>query len=1165
MATQLTGLSKKVFDDRYALKDRDGKQTEFAPEETWERVGKAIAAVEATPQKREHWAGEFTKVLSGFQFVPGGRILSGAGSGVPVTFYNCFVIPSPDDSRGGILDSVKLMVEIMSRSGGVGVNLSSLRPRGAYVRGVNGSASGAVSFGGLYSYATGLITQGGSRRGALMLMLNDDHPDIEEFITVKRTMGLVTNANLSVCISDRFMEAVKENADWDLRWGGKVYKTLKAKALWDLICDSAWASGEPGTFFVERANKRSNTWYFEKLISTNPCVTGDTRVATNDGLIRIDELAASSRPLRAVLDTRMDAAHADAPVECAFRTGRKRVYRLETSEGYTVRLTADHRVRTTRGFIPASELRKDDAILIRNRKGGFGTTGDATTGRLIGWYVGDGHYNTSKKALVYSFFGSEKRELTPMFSRAINAVVATRKTAWATQRAYDPVHAVAIDERDEERVSSRRLAQIFGTMGIDLAGEKLRVPEVVFRGNEDMQRGFLAALFTADGQVSGSLEKGVSVRLTSISRELLQDVQQVLLNFCIPSTIYENRRMEQRRTMPDGRGGMRAYTCAAQHDLVIAKSALRTFAGSVGFLTNEKQSRLEALIVQYRRGPYASTFTARFSGLVPLGIEDVYDLTEPITHSFVANGLVVHNCGEQPLGPWSVCNLGSLNVAAFAIDHGIDQPAEFDWERFRWAARTATRFLDNVIDATYYPYEENRTAQMGIRRQGLGFMGLGDLLIRMHVRYGSTEGVELTRQLYRTMRDESYRASVEIAKEKGTFPKFDREKYLEGWFIQRLPEDIREGIREHGIRNAVLLTQAPTGTTSLFAGVTSGIEPVYDFVFIRKDRIGEHEVYHPRYRQWLDTHPGATPPDYFVNAKQLTPEEHVRTQAAAQEFIDSSISKTVNAPETHTVADVQTLYRLGYELGCKGMAYFRENSRNEAVLSSKPNKDKDENKDTRGEAPKPMSVLEPRPRPEVMNGKTYKVGTAYGTLFVTINTDEQGQPFEVFATIGKSGGFFAEESEGICRLVSLALRTGIPAMTVIDQLKGIRGPMPSFGKRGMILSLPDAIAQVLEEHVRKPQEALALQFPTDAPTPDPQQQQALEEKNRLVLDAMTSTVTVGKSTIAEPVASLATAPVASKRSLANVGWAPECPDCAGMLQFQEGCMTCRGCGYSKCT
>ncbi|MBI4433866.1 adenosylcobalamin-dependent ribonucleoside-diphosphate reductase [Candidatus Uhrbacteria bacterium] len=779
MPTVLDGLSKKVFDDRYALRDAEGRPIEQSPDDMWARVAKAIASVEATPQKREQWSGEFERLLRGFQFVPGGRILSGAGSGVPVTFYNCFVIPSPDDSRGGIFDNVKLMVEIMSRSGGVGVNLSSLRPRGSYVRGVNGSASGSVSFGGLYSHATGLIIQGGSRRGALMLMLNDDHPDIEEFITVKRTMGLITNANLSVCISDRFMEAVQADADWDLKWGGKIYKTIKAQYLWNLICESAWASGEPGTFFIERANKRSNTWYFEPLISTNPC-------------------------------------------------------------------------------------------------------------------------------------------------------------------------------------------------------------------------------------------------------------------------------------------------------------------------------------------------------------------------------------GEQPLGPWSVCNLGSLNVDAFAIDTGIDHPAEFDWDRFRWAARVAIRFLDDVIDATYYPYEENRTAQMGIRRTGLGFMGLGDLLIKMHLRYGSPEGVEMTQRLYRTLRDEAYRASVEIAREKGAFPKFDREKYLQGWFIQRLPQDIQDGIRECGIRNAVLLTQAPTGTTSLLAGVSSGIEPIYDFVFIRKDRIGEHEVYHPRYKQWVDAHPNETVPAHFVNAKQLTPEEHVRTQAAAQEYIDSSISKTVNAPEAHTVEEVKKLYMLGYELGCKGMTYFRENSRSESVLSSK----KEDRKPAAAaasapEAPKPMSVLEPRPRPEALAGKTYKVATAYGTLYITINSDEQGQPFEVFATIGKSGGFFAEESEGICRLLSLALRSGIPAPTIIGQIKGIRGPMPSFGKRGMILSIPDAIAQVLEEHIQQPQEKLALKFDGTEGAAAPQP----SSPAKLVLEAMTSTVTVKAPEIA---------PQVPKRSLANVGWAPECPTCGTLLQFQEGCMSCRGCGYSKC-
>lgn len=787
MPTQLTGLREKVFSDRYALRDAEGRHIERTPDEMWDRVAGAIASVEATPQKREYWTGEFRRILENFQFVPGGRILSGAGCGVPVTFYNCFVIPSPDDSRGGILDNVKLMVEIMSRSGGVGVNLSSLRPRGALVKGVNGTASGAVSFGGLYSYATGLIEQGGSRRGALMLMLNDDHPDVVEFITVKRTMGLITNANLSVCISDRFMDAVKADADWDLQWGGKVYRTMRARELWDLICESAWASGEPGTFFIERANKRSNSWYFEQLISTNPC-------------------------------------------------------------------------------------------------------------------------------------------------------------------------------------------------------------------------------------------------------------------------------------------------------------------------------------------------------------------------------------GEQPLGAWNVCNLGSMNVAAFATSDGIHEAAMFDWERFRWAVRTAIRFLDDVIDATYYPYEQNRTAQMGIRRTGLGFMGLGDLLIKLHIRYGSPEGIEMTRQLYRTLRDEAYRASVALAEEKGAFPDFDRDRYLQGWFIQRLPEDVRASIAQHGVRNCFLLTQAPTGTTSLLSGVTSGIEPVYDFVFIRKDRIGEHEVYHPLYEQWREAHPGETHPAWFVNAKELTPEEHVRMQAAAQEYNDSSISKTCNAPTAHTVEQVKELYMLAYDLGCKGVTYFRDGSRNEAVLSSKPKAVAPA--PVVQEAPKPMSVLEPRPRPEVMRGMTYKVPTSYGTLYVTINNDEEGKPFEVFATIGKTGGFFAEESEGICRLASLALRSGVPVQTVMEQLRGIRGPMPSFGKNGMILSIPDAIAQVLDEHVRAPQEALSLKFDDASGTTSAgATADAVTDHNKAILEQLTTTVAV-RTGVSPDGAAHASAP---KRTLANIGWAPECPSCSSMLQFQEGCMSCLGCGYSKCT
>ncbi|MFA6475068.1 MAG: adenosylcobalamin-dependent ribonucleoside-diphosphate reductase [Patescibacteria group bacterium] len=761
----LQGLAKDVFFDRYTLKDDQGKRIEDTPEQMWQRVAKAIATVEKTDSKKQEWEEKFYSILNGFDFVPGGRILSGAGSGVPLTLYNCFVIPSPDDSRGGILDSVKLMVEIMSRGGGVGVNLSSVRPRGAYVKGVNGTASGAVSFGALYSFATGLIIQGGSRRGALMLMLDIDHPDVMEFITVKRTMGQITNANLSVCVSDSFMQAVKANADWNLQWRGKVYKTVKARDLWNLVCESAWASGEPGLMFKERYNKESNAWYFEEIIATNPC-------------------------------------------------------------------------------------------------------------------------------------------------------------------------------------------------------------------------------------------------------------------------------------------------------------------------------------------------------------------------------------GEQGLPAWGVCNLGSINVA-----NCVRADNTFDYDRLGKVARIAIRFLDNVVDTTEYFFPENEAAQRRIRRTGLGTMGLADALIKMNVRYGSPESLEIVEKMHQTIRDEAYAASSELAVEKGPFPAFDKDKFMQGVFIKRLPQALQDTIARQGLRNGVLLTQAPTGTTSILAGVSSGIEPVYDFAFQRKDRLGVHTVYHPLYKAWKDAHPDVNDmPDYFVSAKVLTPEEHVRMQASIQRYVDSSISKTVNAPHTHTQEQVQELYIKAYDLGCKGVTYFRDGSRSEAVLTSltdtkkdsaaKP--DKTETKD---------AIISPRLRPEKVAGITYKIKTGYGTMFVTVNHDEDGKPFEVFATIGKAGGVFAEESEAICRLVSLALRARIPLPTVVEQIKGIRGPMPIFGKNGMILSIPDAIAQVLSQHMQD----LELK-------PAPAQQQA--EVEQMVEDTMTTTVkkAEGKYKL-----------ISASSSVANTGFSPECPECSSIMAMAEGCLTCFNCGYSKCS
>ena len=345
--TKLEGLSEKIFLDRYARKDADYNNTkvgdivlaltkddpkfpakevgeviaregnkvtvktrsgntvettvekitltlEKTPEEMWERLATAMASVEA-PEKQKQWTENFKYILEDWKLVPGGRIAAGAGASDELTLFNCYVIPSPHDSRGGIMATLSEMTEIMSRGGGVGINLSSLRPRRSVVAGVNGSSSGAVSWGGLFSYTTGLIEQGGSRRGALMLMINDWHPDLLDFITVKQTMGQVTNANLSVCVSNGFMKAVKEDLDWELvfpdtkdpdydrLWDGdlekwkaagkavKPYRTVKAREIWHTIIESAWKSAEPGVVFMEYYNQMSNSWYFNPIICTNPC------------------------------------------------------------------------------------------------------------------------------------------------------------------------------------------------------------------------------------------------------------------------------------------------------------------------------------------------------------------------------------------------------------------------------------------------------------------------------------------------------------------------------------------------------------------------------------------------------------------------------------------------------------------------------------------------------------------------------------------------------------------------------------------------------------------------------------------------------------------------------------------------------------------------------
>lgn len=1166
------------------------KPLELTPEEIWRRLASAAADNESV-NLQEPMKENFYKILEDFKFVPGGRIMSAIGTDQNLTSFNCYVLPMIPDSRLGIMESLTNMAEIMARGGGVGINVSGLRPRHSYVAGVNGRSSGAVSWANLFSTVTGLIEQAGSRRGALMVMLNDWHPDVLDYIKSKRekdavdtetipsdiresilkvadgntrkampalisianelnknrATGFLTNANISVGFSDAFMEALANDDKWELKfpdtqhkdyddiWNGNieeweaaglpviVYKTIQAKELWDAVTESAWASAEPGLWFRDRTNDMSNSRYYDTgyIVGTNPCVTGDTRIYTDKGMIPAVELFDDETSFNVVTDSRFGTDTFQASSRM-FLTGTRDIYKLSTVEGYEIRLTDDHRVMTERGWVEARELITGDKIHIANRGGGFGSEGNLEMGRIIGWLAGDGTNNGERTTL--SFFGSEKEELVPLFTSYVN-----RAAGGISQHKYRKNYTVTPDviaERDEARVTSKRLQSLIREFG--LVDNKHQVPEVVFRGTREMQAGYLQGLFTADGSVQGTTEKGISVRLSQSSLELLTQVQQLLLNFGIASRIYKNRRDAGYRSLPDGKGGHAEYWCKAQHELVISKTNLFDFRDRIGFLTSAKNNALDTALNSYKRQPNNELFYATFEKLEFDGTEEVFDLTQPTTHSFVANGLVVHNCGEQGLPGFGVCNLGAVNLGKFVDDEG-----NILYNDIRETAYHAARFLDNVIDIAYYPLPESEKQQKSERRVGLGIMGLAEMLVRAGVRYGSEEAAKVTEEVFEVMAEAAYLSSIDSAKDKGSFEKFNAEEFVKSGYVRQLPEHIREEIRNNGIRNVTLLTVAPTGSTGTMVGTSTGIEPYFSWKYYRRGRLGVHEENVNLVQEFLDRNPEytfETLPDYFVTAMELTPEEHVRMQAAAQKWVDSSISKTINAPNDYTVEQVDTLYRELYSSGCKGGTIYRDGSRSIQVLSLNT----DDNEDYKDETTEIKEATDRTPltfakRTNRLTGETVSGKTPFGTVFVTIN-EQNGEPFEVFINIGKSGSDVRSFAEALGRSWSRAIQSqsGDNRMKMLEELAaqslGIGGSRSVGFGPNRTNSIPDAVAKVVMRYIYN-------------------KNGAAENEEVMKLSDFE----------------------AEQSSKIKIKGANICPDCSHIsLIDADGCRKCLVCGYSEC-
>jgi ribonucleoside-diphosphate reductase alpha chain len=644
----------------------------------------------------------------------------------------------------------------------------------------------------------------------------------------------------------------------------------------------------------------------------------------------------------------------------------------------------------------------------------------------------------------------------------------------------------------------------------------------------------------------------VSVHLSQSNLALLEAAQRMLLRLGIASTLYRERRPAGQRPMPDGKGGVRLYDHAAQHELVISDEGVGLFAECIGFADHNKACRLKTLLTSYRRKLNRERFVAEVEAVEPDGEAEVYDVQVPGINAFDANGLYVHNCGEQPLPPYGACLLGSINLGALVKEPFTPQ-AKLDMEALEKLVPLAVRMLDNVVDVSRFPLAAQEHEAKAKRRIGLGVTGLADALIFCGVRYGSTEAVRLTRQWLAAVQRLSYLASADIAAEKGSFPMYDRARYLAGETVKALSEDVRAAIARYGIRNALLNSIAPTGTISLLAdNISSGIEPVFAFSYVRHvlqpdGSKREESVEDHAFRLWRTLKGAAEPPaDVFVDAQTLSPGDHLAMQAAAQDFVDSSISKTINLPKDISFEAFKHVYEEAYAQGCKGCTTYRPNDVTGAVLEVKPTTAVVEA--PRLALPVPATrdsvvyIAQPLDRPEDLPGKTYKIkwpGSDHA-IYITINDvmqDGRRRPFEIFIN-SKNMEHYAW-TVALTRMISAVFRRGGDVSFVVEELKAVFDPRGGQWMEGRYVpSLLAAIGGVIERHLIE----IGFLAPADAP------RLAEAAEARLALAA-------GARDLGDGGEGAGGAP-------AKMG---QCPNCgAAALTHQEGCDICLNCGYSRC-
>jgi ribonucleotide reductase alpha subunit len=865
--------------------------------------------------------GDFVKRVSGGirsiqkaiidkKFMPAGRILAGRGvyeaTGRKVVLSNCFVLPL-EDSVEGIFNTARDMAKTYARGGGVGLNVSPLRPKGSTVHNAAETTSGAVSFMELFSHVTKLIG-GSGRRGALMLNMDISHPDIIDFINVKNNLSAVTGANISVNLTDEFLEAVKEDKDYTLKFtdhprGEQIEKTVKARDLMMMIAKSAWRTGEPGILFWDRIEQNhllSHDGSF-KLAGVNPCVTGDTKILTDKGYVAIEDTIGES--------VRIWNGFQWSEVTPRI-TGRDQdVLLVRFSDGKELKCTPYHEFILKDGSrVKAKDLQIGDKLqkffmpLIID-----GDLLPEKTAYTYGFFAGDGYKNNKTGRAVIHLYSEEKKALLDKLEYQ----------SFSTQ-----------EHRNRMNVNLTKTMK---------GWDKFRVPTEFA---PETRLAWLSGLIDADGTKNSS--EG-SIGIHSSNLEFLREVGELLNTLGVNSTISLSVGGGEKMMPSSDRTVLKEYITKPVFRITISAFDTKRLI-DLGL-------KLHRVNVNPRPNRDASRFIRVESVEYSHKADKVFCFTEPFNHTGVFNGVMTGQCGEQPLPAGGSCNLASINLSEF-VDNPFTDKASFNFDEFNLLVVSGVNYLNDIIDEniSLLPLDIQKENAKRYREVGLGIMGLADMFIKMGIKYGSEESLKLCDQIGTTMANTAIWVSSLMARADGTFPAYNKEAVLKSEFLRNNTTDnVFKFVEENGLRNRQLLTIAPTGSISTLIGVSNGIEPIFRVAYQRKtESLHGEDTYYQVVTEVVKDLMKAKGiedikdlPDYVVTADQIPYEERLAVQGMWQKHIDASISSTLNLPNETTVDEVYDILMKSYDYGVKGITIFRDGCEREGILTTGKSKEQE--------------------------------------------------------------------------------------------------------------------------------------------------------------------------------------------------------------------------------